>query len=76
MKYLFWLLVILLVWWAWRRTSAARAAQNPPPPSQTQDMVSCAHCGVHLPHNEAVAGTRGQYCSAAHRSAAGDHNPD
>ena len=25
---------------------------------------------------EAVAGTRGPYCSAAHRSAAGDRNPD
>jgi uncharacterized protein len=39
-------------------------------------MVTCAHCGVHLPHDEAVTGTRGQYCSTAHRNAAGDRNPD
>ena len=39
-------------------------------------MVACLHCGLHLPHSEAVAGTRGPYCSAAHRSAAGDRNPD
>jgi uncharacterized protein len=39
-------------------------------------MVSCTHCGVHLPHGDAVTGVRGPYCSAAHRSAAGDRNPD
>lgn len=76
MKYLFWIAVILLVWWAWRRargqsTGASPTAQTPP-----QSMVSCAHCGLHLPRNEAVAGANGQYCSPAHRSAAGDHNPD
>ena len=49
---------------------AERGARTPP------EMVGGAHCGVHLPHNEAVAGARGQYCSAAHRSAADDHNPD
>ena len=76
MKYLFWLLVILLVWWAWRRTQASGTRQSPPAAPATQEMVTCAHCGIHLPHDEAVAGTRGQYCSPAHRSAAGDRNPD
>ena len=76
MKYLFWAIVIAFVWWAWRRS---RSTNSPPSPSaapQTQDMVTCAHCGIHLPHDEAVAGARGQYCSAAHRRAAGDRNPD
>ncbi|MFM7026878.1 MAG: PP0621 family protein [Limnohabitans sp.] len=76
MKYLFWLLVILLVWWAYRRTRATAARQEPPQAPATQDMVVCTHCGIHLPRDEAVAGTRGQYCSTAHRSAAGDRNPD
>lgn len=73
MKYLFWLIVILFVWWAYRRSRAA-GTQTPAPP-QTQDMVTCAHCGIHLPHDEAVTGMRGQYCCAAHRTAAGDRNP-
>lgn len=76
MKYLFWGVVILFIWWAWKR---ARASGTPPAPPTTpgpQDMVSCAHCGIHLPHDEAVAGAHGQYCNAAHRSAAGDRNPD
>jgi uncharacterized protein len=74
MKYLFWLLVIGLVWWAWRRSRPP--APQPPAETAPQDMVVCAHCGIHLPHDEAVTGTRGQYCSTAHRSAADDRNPD
>lgn len=77
MKYLLWAAVIALAWWAWRR---ARSSPGPQPPAAApqppvQEMVTCAHCGIHLPHNEAVAGTQGQYCSPAHRSAAGDRNP-
>ena len=76
MKYLFWAIVIAFVWWAWRRSRSAAANQQPPAAGTTQDMVTCAHCGVHLPHDEAVTGTRGQYCSTAHRNAAGDRNSD
>ncbi len=77
MKVLFWIALILFVCWAWRRSRSSAARQTPPAsPPQTQDMVDCAHCGVHLPRNEAVTGTRGPYCSTAHRSAAGDRNPD
>ena len=76
MKYLFWAIVIAFVWWAWRRSRSAAANQQPPAAPTTQDMVTCAHCGVHLPHDEAVTGTRGQYCSTAHRNAAGDRNPN
>ena len=76
MKYLFWALVLLFVWWAWRRSRAAGSPPTPPATPPTQDMVTCTHCGIHLPHNEAVAGARGQYCSTAHRNAAGDRNPD
>jgi len=77
MKYLFWAIVVAFFWWAWRRSRSSAAPQNQNPASPaTQDMVTCTHCGVHLPHNEAVTGTLGPYCSTAHRSAAGDRNPD
>ena len=76
MKYLFWALVILFVWWAWRRTRSAGSTSSPSAEPRILDMVTCAHCGLHLPHDEAVTGTRGQYCSPAHRSAAQDRNPD
>jgi uncharacterized protein len=33
-------------------------------------MVACAHCGMHVPADEAIAGQGGApYCSAAHRQA-------
>jgi len=33
-------------------------------------MVRCAHCGLHLPAADALAGPDGAvYCSAAHRQA-------
>ena len=76
MKFLFWAVVILFIWWVWKRARATGTHQPPPAKPPLQDMVTCAHCGVHLPHDEAVTGTRGQYCSTAHRNAAGDRNPD
>ena len=78
MKYLFILLVVLLVIWAIKRGRAKPPSAGAPPaePAKPSEMVTCAHCGIHLPHDEAVAGAHGQYCSPAHRSAAGDRNPD
>ena len=76
MKYLFWLIVIVFAWWVYKRVKASGAQPSATTPQPTQEMVTCAHCGIHLPHDEAVAGLRGQYCSAAHRSAANDRNPD
>ncbi|MBM3386344.1 MAG: hypothetical protein FJY36_01550 [Betaproteobacteria bacterium] len=76
MKYLLWLIVGLFVWWAWKRATLGRSRPAAPPEQPSpQNMVTCLHCGVHLPQSEAVAGTLGLYCSAAHRSSAGDRNP-
>lgn len=76
MKVLFWLVLIALVWWAFKRTrpstSAPSSAQDPGAP---QDMTRCAHCGIHLPRDEAVRGEKGDYCSTEHRAAAQDRNP-
>jgi uncharacterized protein len=77
MKYLFLLLVALLVIWAIKR---GRGANRPTPPSEPKvqspaEMVTCAHCGLHLPQEEAVSGQKGLYCSTEHRAAAQDRNP-
>ena len=77
MKYLFLLLVVLVVIWALKR---GRSANKPTAPKQPEaqtpsEMVSCAHCGIHLPQDEAVTGQKGLYCSTEHRSAAQDRNP-
>lgn len=34
-----------------------------------EDMVRCAHCGVHVPVSESVQADGQAFCSAAHRDA-------
>lgn len=70
MKFLLFLGIVLLAVWLWRsgRRGASPSDQDPPPPpSGPQEMVRCAHCGVHLPHSDAVVGRIGLYCSQEHR---------
>jgi uncharacterized protein len=79
------LFVVLLVvgvglWALLARVRAARRGENPPPrvPSQAalaprEDMVRCAHCGVHLPGSDAVRSGERLYCSAEHAAAGPRH---
>ncbi len=76
MKALIILLAVLAGVWLWRNgRQKALDARKPPkerakPDGGVQEMVSCPVCGVHLPRSDAVAGTQGLYCSAAHRQQA------
>jgi uncharacterized protein len=70
MKFLLFLAIGLLVVWLWRsgrRSDDPSDPATPPPPPGPQEMVRCAHCGVHLPHSDAVVGRIGLYCSPEHR---------
>lgn len=39
------------------------------PVKNAEDMVRCAHCGVHLPVGESIRAGDQVFCSAAHRDA-------
>ena len=39
---------------------------------QAEDMVRCAHCGVHLPKHEGILAGGKYFCSEAHRRAHAD----
>lgn len=74
MKYLVLLVVILVVLWLWRQgrlsappPEASAPPARKPPPEVPQAMVRCAVCALHLPQTDALAGTRGHYCSPEHR---------
>lgn len=73
MKYLVVVVVVLAVVWLLR--GQRRRKESPPRASAPrrealQEMVDCAHCGVHLPASDAVRGEDGRhYCTAAHRLA-------
>lgn len=76
MKYLLLIVVIGLVFFLLgikRSRPAVRApkAEVRPKPAEAlpQDVVSCVHCGLHLPKSEALPGQGGLFCSAAHRTA-------
>lgn len=66
-RLLFWILVIIAIIWLWRRLT--RPAPPPAAKSGTETpkpMVRCAHCGIHLPREEALAEGSLWYCSQAH----------
>jgi len=77
MKYLLLILLLALVFFMLgvkrarppERTGKPATPPSPQPAPPPQDMVSCAHCGLHLPRDEALPGRGGQFCSAAHRAA-------
>jgi len=72
-KYLIIVLLVVFVALQWRNARATHIKTRQtrdPDPNLPQDMVVCAHCGVHLPTQEAVSGNHGKYCDAQHRAAA------
>ena len=80
MKYLLLILLLALVFFMLgvkrARPPQRRTPAPPPAAAGPQAMVSCAHCGLHLPASEALPGRGGQFCSAAHRAAfAAAHRP-
>jgi uncharacterized protein len=77
MKYLLILLLVLAVIWAVKRSRTPKPPPTPPnpEPSSPSEMITCAHCDIHLPQEEAVSGQKGLYCSTDHRAAAQDRNP-
>ena len=63
------LVVGLLLWVLFGRSrnrTANPSAKQPQPPAA---FAVCAHCGVHLPMNDAVLDGQSAYCSDAHRLA-------
>jgi len=74
MRALLILAIVVLAVWLWRSgrrdTSGTDRPAPPAAPPGPQEMVRCAHCGVHLPRSDAVAGRLGLYCSAEHRQSA------
>ena len=79
-KFLMWIVVgflSLLVWKSLsgrshllRRNDRDRQESDrtsSPPAAPDESMLRCAHCGVHFPASEGIAGEGGAYCSAAHR---------
>ena len=68
MKYLVLLLIVVGGIW-WIRQQRRPHTSSTHQPSGPQVMLPCAHCGTHIPESDAIRGSHGVYCSAAHRDA-------
>jgi len=64
-RLIFLVVAIALVYWLLRRFR--RTPPESKDTSQSEDMVSCAHCGLNLPKSEAVSSGEDYYCCEAHR---------
>lgn len=73
MKFILLVIAVLILLWLLRRSLRSdRQAQQRPPKGNAaspQAMLSCAHCGLHLPSNEALPGRGGVFCDEQHRAA-------
>lgn len=73
MKYLLVALVVMIAIGIWRNNRRKADDAPPPPPRrskqrQVEQMVTCAHCGLHLPASDAVASKdQLHYCCSEHR---------
>ena len=69
LRFLFWIAVIAAAVWFWRKFKSPAAKQQRTSEPDAALMVRCAHCGVHLPQDEALPGRGGVFCGDAHRAA-------
>lgn len=63
-RLIFIILIIALVYWLFK--SYRRSLPKQDEPAKTQDMVSCAQCGINLPKSESLYVDGKYYCSTAH----------
>ncbi len=61
--------LILVVWLVRSYRRRVDHSDNPGHAAQGENMVRCAHCGVHLPRSESLTTQGSYYCSAEHQRA-------
>jgi uncharacterized protein len=72
MKFLLLFFIFMVLLWQWRHArqpKVRQAERKSAPGNAAVSMVRCGHCGLHLPQSDAIQGSLGPYCSAAHRQA-------
>ncbi len=70
MKLALMLLVVLVIIWLWRSSRLPENKKNPrdqKAQGRLEEMVSCNHCGIHFPLEDAHKTHSGHYCCVDHR---------
>jgi uncharacterized protein len=80
MKFLLLLIAVFVLFWllrgSWRRARRPPPGPTPGDGTAPQTMLRCAHCGLHLPRDEALPGRGGVFCGEPHRQAFERAHPD
>ena len=66
-KILLLVLGLALAYWILKSYKRKLDRRAKTPTTGAEDMVRCAHCGVHLPRSESLKTNEVFYCSADHR---------
>lgn len=63
------ILLAVGIWFVYRllKSYGRSIKQDQQPTAIDEDMVRCAHCGVHLPKSESVASEGEFFCTNEHR---------
>jgi len=74
-----WLVIAVLKRYLKNLEASSESADRPnklkPEKSESEKMVQCAHCGVHLPTSESFLVGNQYYCCEAHSNAAHTASP-
>ena len=78
MKFALLILAVLALLWLLRgaRRNVPPPVAKAPPVDNPRQMLACAHCGLHLPRDEALPGRGGVFCGEAHRKAHEQAHPE
>ena len=66
-------IILALIWlgYTYFKNASRGRPKNPNAAAQKQaeDIVPCAHCGLHIPKSDSVSANNQYFCSDAHRKA-------
>ncbi len=71
MKFIVLVLAVLVLLWLLKGATQRRVrppTRKPEGSAAPHPMVTCAHCGLHLPQGESLPGRGGVFCGEAHRA--------
>lgn len=64
-KFILIILIVLIVYWL-IKSRKPTSTDTESLTDASEDMVRCAHCGVHLPESESITSDGNYFCSKDH----------
>lgn len=65
-KWVILIIIVFLIYWSLRNLQRTKK-QSTKSKNEIEDMVCCAHCGLHIPRSESVTADKKYFCSIDHQ---------